>query len=887
MSKVSVEINSEINEIFSKSTINQKFSNQLDFAIELEIHIFKIKNVIFSSFNAKIGDSKIVKSKVIKKEKAEEKYIDSISSGNAAIFVKEESDEYIISLGNIPSKEKVIFISEFIQFTENVKSFQFELSRNLPIFRSREFIYQNVDLTGKLEIQAKGKIINIKKEILLENLKIVEEKYKNEEKNNYLILYQIETLPIYSHYNKEYIPCSKIFFNIERDKPAIYLQKSPFDKNKQYYVLQYINKISESLYLNPALIIFLVDQSGSMGGNPIKIASKAIELFLHSLPANSYYQIIGFGSFFIKYEEIPKEYTEENIKKSLEKVKKIKADLGGTNIYKPLREIFNDYKNIYGSINLPKNIILLTDGEVDNKNKTLKLIEANSMKFSIYSIGIGKYFDEDLVKNAGILGKGNYNFCKDIENLNSIMGQQFKEIFTSFNSDLSIKSSIDTNNIIKNNNLVYDVVKDNEIINIYYITDKKEDKINLDINFKDNNKNCELKYEIIPEEIKEGEELSKLIINNYLLNNSELDNEEKIKLALKYQLLTKDTSLFAEIELNEKVKGEMKSEIIQVGKEATFLNEKKEKFQLKHEIEKMELEKIKNIECEGQIKMKLCDEMKKMELIHEKNMARINNEHDLEIKKLKLEKELHKALKEEECRRNEKLVLLESEMKKINNDHELKMKELEIMKKEPEEICLDRQKDGRKMPLEEIKPELFNLLVNPNQMLNPPYPINLQIPQQPIYPYMTNCTPNYYNPVIPNYQPQYFIPNQQPQIPYNNQFYQKNNDLNPNINKQNIPIYPQSNELGQKNEIINNSEIKSFDLELEKLNKEDIMKIIYSQDLINGYWEENEMTNLIKKKYIKEYNLLKGLENIKINIRIAITIIIIYFIYKDHSELFT
>ena len=44
----------------------------------------------------------------------------------------------------------------------------------------------------------------------------------------------------------------------------------------------------------------------------------------------------------------------------------------------------------------------------------MELIDKNSSKYSIYSIGIGNYFDEDLIKSAGIIGKGGYNFCKDI-----------------------------------------------------------------------------------------------------------------------------------------------------------------------------------------------------------------------------------------------------------------------------------------------------------------------------------------------------------------------------------------------------------------------------------------------------------------------------------------
>ena len=46
------------------------------------------------------------------------------------------------------------------------------------------------------------------------------------------------------------------------------------------------------------------------------------------------------------------------------------------------------------------------------------------------------------------------------------------------------------------------------------------------------------------------------------MNNSNLEKEEKIKLALKYQILIDDTSLFVEIELSEKISEETKSKII-------------------------------------------------------------------------------------------------------------------------------------------------------------------------------------------------------------------------------------------------------------------------------------------------------------------------------------
>jgi hypothetical protein len=67
--------------------------------------------------------------------------------------------------------------------------------------------------------------------------------------------------------------------------------------------------------------------------------------------------------------------------------------------------------------------------------------------------------------------------------------------------------------------------------------------------------------------------------------------------------------------------------------------------------------------------------------------------------------------------------------------------------------------------------------------------------------------------------------------------------------------------------------------------KDDVMKIINTQNFIEGYWSENKQTKIIKEKYQKEYNLIKNLKNEKINDNVAITIIIIYFIYNEHFEL--
>ena len=63
------------------------------------------------------------------------------------------------------------------------------------------------------------------------------------------------------------------------------------------------------------------------------------------------------------------------------------------------------------------------------------------------------------------------------------------------------------------------------------------------------------------------------------------------------------------------------------------------------------------------------------------------------------------------------------------------------------------------------------------------------------------------------------------------------------------------------------------------------MKMINTQDFVGGSWEINDQTKIIKEKYGKEFESLKNLKEKNIDDKIAITILIIYFINKEHPEL--
>ena len=785
MSDVKTEIESSVNELYAKTKVIQKFSNATESPLELKIYVFKKTGVVFSSFQCQIGDSIKVKSKVIKKEKAEKKYTDSIASGNAAIFVSddpEDENRIIINMGNIPAKTEVTFESEFIHPIQHSQHYQFELFRNLPIFvgKDRDF-FDNKELKGKINIHTKNEIYNINNTILMRDLKIIEQKYENEQKTKYLIIYQIEKLPRFSWYDSDYIPSSQIYFDLKMKEPFIYTQKSSLNNDETNYLIQYLYKSNEKndeIITNPALFIFLVDQSGSMSGSRIEIASKALQLFIQSLPAGSYYQIIGFGSSYKKYDTIPKEYNKENIKETLKMLEKLDASLGGTELKAPLEDIYNSIKD-YEKTNLPRNIFLLTDGEIWDKKIVLELIEKNSNKFTVYSIGIGNSFDEDLIKNAGVIGKGNYNFCKDLNNLNSIIASEINKATCSYISNLQIKTNLDEKNILKNLTIP-NILRDNSIVDLYYIIDSnnsKIDKIEMDIKYIDStdNKNYEKKYEISPEVIEKGEDLSKIIINNYILNNKNLTNDEKLNLALKYQIFTDNTSLFAQVELSDKINEEMKLQIIG-NKENNVIKEVREKRY--YEKEMLCCAKSCDIDCAFKCDA-LCD--------CDDEFGDCDDDDD--------DRDCFRANNYSNNYKNE-----EKECKKC---------EIMACCEEKNNAFCDEGEDEDDMALGDC----------------------------------FGSSNNYKD--------------------------EKNEEKDKCSSKK------------EEKEEIKKVEFNNIDID----KKENIMKLINTQDFIDGYWEDNEYTKKIKEKYLKEYDLLKGLKTKNINDRIALTILVIYFINKEHSEL--
>ena len=595
-----IYLRSKVNELFATTELTQYFTNELKDSIELTI-LFPIKEEIdLSKFVVSIDDKTVI-SKVMPKEKAEEKYNDSIASGNVGIYssYQDNQNSYSVNIGNIKPNQKIKLVTVFIQMigTQDM-SYEFNIMEKYPSFHYKELNKEksrNKIINANIEIETQSKITRLIAPFLDEQAK------KN---STYEVQYNQDYKKAKIKYIKNPDNISNINMNNPNDfsgkvnaptfyssfcilfrteninKPILYYLYNPELKETAYSInyvytsknmkeipipekpdedinISYASKYDDNLINEtPGLFIFLIDQSGSMRGNSIDLVKQALLLFIQSLPVNSYFQLIGFGTNFKKYNEEPVIYNKENVEKIINIINSLKADLGGTNISSPLSAIYND--NNYSKINLSKNIFLLTDGQVHDREQCINLITTNSSKFRIHALGIGTDFDKILIERCGKLGKGTSSFVEDVKKINSVVINTLNKCLRSYITDIKFEFENYKEEILHKiigvnpiNNFTYQ----NEVMNYSFILPNNKELSNLKvkitgkdpINIIESNINVD---NII--KIENGEEMGKMIIGKALKNNDELIKDEKkeIEFAKKYQILSKNTALFAEI-LNE------------------------------------------------------------------------------------------------------------------------------------------------------------------------------------------------------------------------------------------------------------------------------------------------------------------------------------------------
>ncbi|WP_437592275.1 VIT domain-containing protein [Sorangium sp. So ce1000] len=167
-------------------------------------------------------------------------------------------------------------------------------------------------------------------------------------------------------------------------------------------------------------VVFVVDVSGSMQGESIDQAKRALRLCLRHLAEGDRFGVIAFSSDFRALERSLAPFTQTTLKAADAFVAGLDAD-GGTEMLEPLLAAVG----MLGDAERDRVVVLLTDGQVGNEAQIVDRVVAAGKGVRIYTFGIGTNVSDLLVNDLARRTQGAAEFIHPGERIDEKVTAQF------------------------------------------------------------------------------------------------------------------------------------------------------------------------------------------------------------------------------------------------------------------------------------------------------------------------------------------------------------------------------------------------------------------------------------------------------------------------------
>jgi uncharacterized protein YegL len=426
-----IKVNATINTFISVVSITQFYRNQGSTPIECE-YVFPLDdNGVVTRLAVQFDDGRELTAQVNDKKESENRYNRAIGGGHTAVLARtNEPDKMILNIGNLPpnsrAKVTVVYTSPLSVVNEQWKFF---IPVAMTPLYNQDYHFRDPDseVTDFPVVRAENCPYTIGFTIQIESGSVIQDLKSLNHQIDIEYLENRTKATVTLAQGTSYKPDRNFiltFYTNEAYKPKAIREDSDGEFTS---MLSFIPKFKEQNETEDDLegsgeFIFILDRSGSMEGERISMATKAVVLFLKSLPADSRFNIISFGSVFSSLFENSVIYNRETMNSAINQVSSYKADMGGTEILKPINHVLNQESDPQ----YPKSIFLLTDGDVSSPDHVVKVVAENSARARVHTIGIGEGVSTYLVKEVAKAGKGTYSFVSKNVDLNSTVTSALK-----------------------------------------------------------------------------------------------------------------------------------------------------------------------------------------------------------------------------------------------------------------------------------------------------------------------------------------------------------------------------------------------------------------------------------------------------------------------------
>ncbi len=170
-------------------------------------------------------------------------------------------------------------------------------------------------------------------------------------------------------------------------------------------------------------VIFIIDTSGSMGGESIRQAQQSLQYALRRLQPGDGFNVIEFNSQFSQLFGQMRPASTENIREALAFAGQLQAD-GGTEMLPALRAALT----LPGDVEKLRQVVFITDGAVGNESELFALIHQLLGKTRLFTVGIGSAPNSYFMRKAAEFGRGSFTHIGKPEEVDAQMSALFRKL---------------------------------------------------------------------------------------------------------------------------------------------------------------------------------------------------------------------------------------------------------------------------------------------------------------------------------------------------------------------------------------------------------------------------------------------------------------------------
>ena len=415
----SVNVEAEIENLLCQVTVKQRYRNLEKVTIEA-VYTFPLPlEAVLLDMTIQTR-TKVLKGVVVQKSEAEERYEDAITEGDTAIMLEQvDPGLYTMNVGNLQPEETIdisITYAELFKWRDN--SLRFFLPTTIaPRYGAPGSLgiqphqAPEYDLTNENRFSIRLSIFGALARASIESPshKIVS---GFRDGRTEVSLKRGQALM-----DRDFV------LNLRMDTDEKSVAHVEPDEEGQVVLASFYPRFPSRPERAPRCITIVLDCSGSMAGDAIAQARKALHEIIELLEPEDMFNIVRFGSAYRMLFPAPVFADAGNLKKGKDLLKVLDADMGGTEIGQAIAAAVQ--KDMPAG--LSHAVLLITDGEVWDWENVTNTAARSGVRF--FTVGVGSAVSEAFVQSLADVTGGACELVSPNENMAEKIVRHFKRIF--------------------------------------------------------------------------------------------------------------------------------------------------------------------------------------------------------------------------------------------------------------------------------------------------------------------------------------------------------------------------------------------------------------------------------------------------------------------------